>query len=171
MSSVIAISSRVVNDTTASFDEFIETVSGWNAFSSLWISWAVTWLLRLYFSYSTDDDKDKDNKDGNEASTSKRFRIRKQFKIIHKNFTQLLLGLLSVLTFNSLANNSSTAVEILSWIYLGFGLFWVYSLAWASRRGHIIYRFFGLFGGVVQTGILLAIFILALIHRDAISNK
>ncbi|CAG8568288.1 837_t:CDS:2 [Paraglomus occultum] len=167
MSPVIAISSRAVNDTTASFDEFIKTVSfrdGWDAFFSLWIVWAITWLLRLYFSHSTKDDKD-DNKDGNEASTGKRFHVGKRIKRVHKKITQMLLGLLSALTFNSLAHGSGAAVQILSWIYLGLGLSWAHALVWASKRGRPIY---GLCGGVVQTGILLAIFILAIICRKSV---
>ncbi|CAG8578743.1 10956_t:CDS:2 [Paraglomus occultum] len=170
MSPVIAISSRAV--TTADFQEFIGTRSvqrGWDALFSLWIVWSVTWLLRLYFSHSTKDGKDdkgdndsKDGKDGDETSKDKRCRKAKRLKRVHKKVTHLLLGLLTALTFNSLAHGSTDAVQILSWVYFGVGLSWVHSLAWASKGGRPIFR---LVGGIVQTGILLAIFILAIICR------
>ena len=76
--------------------------------------------------------------------------------------TQLLLGLLSALSFNSFSGGSHKAVGIISWIYFGTGVFWMHLLGWPRLNGNTIFR---VVGGTVQSGLLLAIFIFAFIDQ------
>ncbi|CAG8799169.1 20688_t:CDS:2, partial [Racocetra persica] len=117
------------------FDSFISSISvrsQWIAFWILWIIWALLLLLnwihkelvkrdRIELRSSTDERTEQTETAANTFLERLGNGPKRASRIAH----DLLLGFLSALVMNTLGRGSGTAVETLSWIYLGLSIIWL----------------------------------------------
>ncbi|RUS18828.1 hypothetical protein BC937DRAFT_88296 [Endogone sp. FLAS-F59071] len=149
----------------------------WLAFFILWLLWGLTWFIRHVFptgTATTADPAAGDAAAGNSvapAATGTRSKwgisgtgtrhngdggIAGRGNRAQDVLRDLVLLLLSALIFNTLAQGSTYAVEILTWIFLAFAIFWtLFEASYESRIARFVF-------GLVFFGITLAIFSIAL---------
>ncbi|RIA83615.1 hypothetical protein C1645_716080 [Glomus cerebriforme] len=163
-SDILPTLAQAPDSSSQGFEAFISRRSVRNTWVAFWILWFI-WSLVSFLHYSTrDTDRNNRGADGGERgdqTKTKKFRFGRDgngAKRVANLARDLLLGLLSALVVNSISRGSAVAVEIITWFYLGVAI--ILLLIEALVDNKIIRLFFG----VIEFGLLVAIFGLAYAH-------
>ncbi|CAG8481733.1 11655_t:CDS:2 [Acaulospora morrowiae] len=147
-------------------DTYYRYRTHWIAFWVLWLIWALLTLWNWFRHELTRSENDDGTRTAAGEISSTTERAERNTNNLMSRFDHgsrraqrisrdLLLGLLSALTVNTLGQGSGTAVEVLAWIYLGLAIIW---LSAEMRTSNKIMRSAM---GFLLFAILLTIFILA----------